>query len=136
MDEAEEKLTADGADNADKTLVCIRAHPRNPRLFISRLGWTKSVAVGSASFLERIEPKNSFRRKIQIVQTASDLWVFTGMSDFVWARKRPGKTLHRAKTNMILAASRYAPGTTSGDTGINNTMPYRNKIANTKNRPL
>ncbi len=37
MDEAEEKLAADGADNADETLARIRAHQRNPRLFISRL---------------------------------------------------------------------------------------------------
>ncbi len=38
-------------------------------------GWTESLAVGSASFLERIEPEISFRRKTEIVQTASDLWV-------------------------------------------------------------
>ena len=38
-------------------------------------GWTESLAVGSTSFLEKIEPEISFRRKTEIVRTASDLWV-------------------------------------------------------------
>ncbi len=38
-------------------------------------GWTESLAVGSTSFLARIEPEISFRRKTEIVQTESDLWV-------------------------------------------------------------
>lgn len=37
--------------------------------------WTESLAVGSHSFLEGIEPEISSRRKTEIVPAADDLWV-------------------------------------------------------------
>jgi putative transposase len=37
--------------------------------------WTESLAVGSPSFLEQIEPQISSRRNTEIVETAGDLWI-------------------------------------------------------------
>jgi REP-associated tyrosine transposase len=36
--------------------------------------WTESLAVGSVSFLEKIEPQVLSRRKTEIVQTAGEVW--------------------------------------------------------------
>jgi putative transposase len=36
--------------------------------------WTESLAVGTPSFLEEIEPQISFRRTTEIVRTADDGW--------------------------------------------------------------
>jgi hypothetical protein len=37
--------------------------------------WTESLAVGSVSFLEQIQPRISSRRKTEMVETAGDLWI-------------------------------------------------------------
>ena len=36
--------------------------------------WTESLAVGSVSFLDEVQPQISSRRKTEIVQAADELW--------------------------------------------------------------
>jgi hypothetical protein len=61
--------------------------------------WTESLAMGSNSLVEKIQPLMLSRSETEIVETDSNLWVLRGSP--VTVKKRPSKAPVRPQNQLI-----------------------------------